>query len=96
MSKKKYTIILLMNSCISLLIIFLYHFLFSPKIIVFDYQGYLSNIKNEYVLGTLSDEDVDKKILKLSNLESKLSSNEIMLEKSQVIAKGKMYEEFKN
>ena len=64
---------------------------YATHIAVFDMNGYLNNLKNDYVAGKLSKEELQKRIADLKTLVGAPSPNTITLLK-EVVLSGKVQE----
>jgi len=64
---------------------------YATHIAVFDMNGYLNNLKNDYVAGKLSKEELQKRIADLKTLVGVPSPNTITLLK-EVVLSGKVQE----
>jgi hypothetical protein len=76
----------------SILMIMLYHFYIAPKFLFFDDLKHIQNLKNAYISGKLTDEQLQEKFEELNHFSEKLKANEILLKETSILGKGSFYE----
>jgi hypothetical protein len=85
--------IITINIVITSLIVFLYHYFFTPKFLFFDDFKHIQNLKNAYIAGKITDDELQKKFEELNNFSKKLKPNEILFKETSILGKGKNYED---
>lgn len=76
----------------SILMIMVYHFYFTPKLLFFDESKHMKNLKQAYIADQISDQKLDEELKKLNHFSESLKKNEILFKESSILGKGKYYE----
>ncbi len=80
--------------CVAVTVISLvaYDRYFATKIVVLDTTSYLQDVREQYVKGKMSDEELEKRLLKLKNALESQPKNSVVLNAEVVMKNAKRIE----